>query len=212
MLNKTELLQKAPCIFLFLPYPLFSLCLFSLLFNTCIFSVDFFHLSKDFFSSSTNLFLVSPFDVAFLCVSLSTCRAYFSLFTVFATRRSAIEKLKVDCMRISYFSFSSRGRFLFPPISMKLITLKCFLLLLPDSFTHLSVSYLFFHFISPFPYCCLAFNFSGRMTICGGIQITVLWINTVTCISALLTNTDFLTASISAFCSIFSHHTLSSRS
>lgn len=97
----------------------------------------FFHLSKDFFSSSSNLFLVSPFDVAFLCVSLSTLRAYFSLFTVFATWRRAIEKLKVDCMGISYFSFSSRGPFLFPPISMKFTILKSFLPLLPNRFTHL---------------------------------------------------------------------------
>ena len=118
----------------------FSLCLFSLLFNTYIFSVDFFHLSKDFFSSSSNLFLVSPFDVAFLCVSLSTLRAYFSLFTVFATWRSSIEKLKVDCMGISYFSFSFRDPSLFLPISMKFTILRCFLPLLPNYFTYLSLS------------------------------------------------------------------------
>ena len=137
--NRALTISSMPFSFLFLIL-FFSLCIFSLLFNTYIFSVDFFHLSKDFFSSSTNLFLVSPFDVAFLCVSLSTLRAYFSLFTVFATWRSAIEKLKVDCMGISYFSFSSRGLFLFPLISVKFTTLKCFLPLLPNHFTHLSLS------------------------------------------------------------------------
>lgn len=100
----------------------------------------FFHLSKDFFFSSTNPFLVSPFDVAFLCVSLSTLRAYFSLFSVFVTWRSAIEKLKVDCMGFSYFSFSSRGLFLFPAVSMKFTISRCFLPFLPNDFTHLLLS------------------------------------------------------------------------
>lgn len=116
--------------------------------------IFFFHLSKDFFSSSSNLFLVTPFDVAFLCVSLSTLRAYFSLFTVFATQRSAIEKLKVDCMGISYFFFSSRGPFLFPPISMKFAILKCFLPQLPNHFTHLSL--LFCPSTSPSSSLCVA--------------------------------------------------------
>lgn len=102
--------------------------------------IFFFHLSKDSFFSSTNPFLVSPFDVAFLCVSLSTLRAYFSLFSVFVTWRSDIEKLKVDCMGFSYFSFSSRGLYLFPAISMKFTVPKCFLPFLPNYFAHLLLS------------------------------------------------------------------------
>lgn len=163
-------------------------------------------------SFSTNLFLVSPFDVAFLCVSLSTLRAYFSLFTVFATWRRAIEKLEVDCMGISYFSFPLEACFsslLFlwslPSLNASFLYFQIILLIFPS----LALS---FHFVFPFTYCCLIFNFSGRVKIRGSIQITMLWINTLICISALLTNTNFLTASVLALCSLFFYYTLSNSS
>lgn len=105
--------------------------------------------------------------MAFLCVSLSTLRAYFSLFSVFVTWKSAIEKLKVDCMGFSYFSFSSRGLFLFPAISMKFTIPKCFFLsfqIILLIFCSLALSFNF-----PCAYYCLIFNFSGRASLCGSI-------------------------------------------
>lgn len=113
------------------------------------FSVDFLF----FFICQKISFLLPQISFSFLllmwlfCVSLSTPKAYFSLFTVFATWRNAIEKLKVDCMGISYFSFTSRSPFLFPPISVKCTILRCFRPSLPNHFTPLSLS------CSVFPLC-----------------------------------------------------------
>lgn len=126
-------------------FSFFLLILFSLYAFFHSFSIPTFSLLI-FFICQKISFLLPQISFLFLLlmwlfsVSLSTLRAYFSLFTVFATWRSAIEKWKVDCMGISYFSFSSRSPFLFPPISVKFTILKCFRPLLPNHFTHLSLS------------------------------------------------------------------------
>lgn len=114
---------------------------FFTLFNTYIFFLLIFF----FFICQKISFLLPQISFSLLllmwlfCVSLSTLRAYFSLFTVFATWRNAIEKLKVDCMGISYFSFTARSPFLFPPISVKYTILRCFRPPLPNHFTPLSL-------------------------------------------------------------------------
>lgn len=76
------------------------------------------------------LFSVFPFQLSELILVSS----------LYLLHGGAIEKLKVDCMGFSYFSFYSRGLFLFPAFSMKFTIPKCFLPFLPIYFTHLLLS------------------------------------------------------------------------
>lgn len=76
------------------------------------------------------LFSVFPFQLSELILVSS----------LYLLHGGIIEKLKVDCIGVSYFSFPSRGLFLFPAISMRFTIPKCFLPFLPNYFTHLLLS------------------------------------------------------------------------